>query len=53
MTTWVDMVSHNKQHIMCWDELMNMTAQNKLHLPKPNAQTVWDGFGVGVGMDSM
>lgn len=31
---------------------MNMTAQNKLHLTKPNAQTVWDGFGVG-GLDSM
>jgi len=22
-----------------------MTAKNKLHLPKPNAQTGWDGFG--------
>lgn len=24
---------------------MKMTIQNKLHLPKPNAQTGWDGWG--------
>jgi len=24
-----------------------MMAKNKLHLPKPNAQTGWDGLGVG------
>lgn len=24
---------------------MKMTAKNKLHLPKPNVQTGWDGLG--------